>query len=312
MRLLIAEDDTTSRMILEGVVRKWGYDPVSVHDGTAAWDILLDEKAPKLLLLDWEMPGVDGIEICRRLRKRDTGNPSYVILLTGNTETEDIVRGLDAGASDYICKPYKNEELLARLKVGERMLKLQADLNGAKGVLAHQAMHDPLTDMYNRRAILDILEHELSRARRTGKYISIGICDIDHFKQINDCYGHQAGDDVLVAYTRVVNATLRGGDYIGRWGGEEFLIIAPQTGTEESSGLFERIRKNIEAENPPAGPDKECIGFTVSIGVVRSSGAELADRLLSAADRAMYAAKKAGRNRVVSGSVDAEYCTTEE
>lgn len=299
MRVLIAEDDRTSRTILTAILKKWGYDAIAVEDGTAAWEIMASSEAAKLVLLDWNMPGMDGLEICRRLREREKANPAYIILLTANTEIGDIVQGLEAGASDYICKPYNNEELLARIRVGERMLKLQADLNEAKGILAHQAMHDPLTNVYNRRAITDVLEHEISRVGRTGKRVSVGLCDLDYFKQINDCHGHETGDRALVAFTRAVEETLRGSDYLGRWGGEEFLVIAAETGEEEANSLFQRIRAATEAVRVPGGDGKEDVNFTVSIGCTRGTGAETAEALIRAADEALYKAKERGRNCVI-------------
>ena len=202
MKILIAEDDFTSRSMLTAILKKWGYDPVVTEDGMAAWDALQKPDAPRLVLLDWNMPGLDGLEVCRRLRTKETPNPPYVILLTGRGEKGDIVRGLEAGANDYIAKPYDNAELQARIRVGQRMLELQAKLLEARDALAHQATHDALTGIFNRRAILDRLAQEISRAERDGTPLSVGMFDIDHFKKINDTFGHQAGDDVLVAFAR--------------------------------------------------------------------------------------------------------------
>jgi two-component system, cell cycle response regulator len=297
MRILIAEDDKTTRLILEGVVKKWGYEPLAVENGIAARDAMTHPEGPKLAIMDWSMPGMDGIEVCRLLRDKETSNPAYIILLTGKTDTEDIVRGLDAGASDYICKPYKNEELLARLRVGQRMLQLQSALNEAQVILAHQAMRDPLTNIYNRRAITDILKHELARTRRAKKSVSIAICDIDHFKQINDSHGHRTDDNVLIEFTRTVLDILRESDYLGRWGGEEFLVIAPGVNDRDHGGLFDRIRQGVEAMEIPG---EDCrIRITVSIGIAIGTGHEQADEFIQAADSAMYQAKNSGRNRVV-------------
>lgn len=301
MRILIAEDDITSRHILSAILRKWGFDPVVTEDGNAAWAALQRADAPRLVLLDRNMPGLDGVEVCRRLRKVESSNPPYVILLTAQGAKDDIVQGLDAGANDYVTKPYDNDELQARIRVGQRMLDLQTRLLEARDALAHQAMHDPLTGLFNRRAILDKLVQEISRAKRDEGTLSIGMIDIDHFKTINDTYGHQVGDEVLTVFAGRVQAHLRDYDCIGRHGGEEFLVIAPVAATPVDGSLYERLRATV-ADTPietRAGP----IPVTVSIGVARGTGQSTVDALLAAADVALYQAKAAGRNRVVCEAV---------
>lgn len=296
MRILIAEDDFTSRNILASIVKKWGYNPVVTEDGQAAWDALQQPDAPKLLLLDWNMPIIDGLEVCRRLREIDSSDPFYIILLTGRGEKDDIVKGLDAGANDYIIKPYDNAELRARVKVGQRMLDLQSSLLEAQNALAYQATHDSLTGIFNRRAILDALEKELARMRREEGRLTIGMCDIDHFKKINDTYGHQAGDDVLIAFTGCIKGWLRDYDCVGRYGGEEFLIIAPGDSGQGTDSLYERLRMRIADTGM-----ETCAGMisiTASIGVACGTGQTTADTLLAAADTALYRAKADGRNRI--------------
>ncbi|MCX5756978.1 MAG: diguanylate cyclase, partial [Candidatus Hydrogenedentes bacterium] len=227
MRVLIAEDDLTSRNILAAILKKWGHDPVVTKDGAAAWNVLQQPDAPKLVLLDWNMPGMEGLEVCRRLRDNASSNPPYVILLTGRGEKGDIVRGLEAGANDYIAKPYDNEELQARIGVGKRMLELQASLLDTRDALEHLAMHDPLTGIFNRRAILDRLRAEISRARRDGGRLSVGMCDLDHFKKINDRLGHQAGDELLKAISKRLKNLVRSSDTVARMGGDEFMLLMP-------------------------------------------------------------------------------------
>jgi two-component system, cell cycle response regulator len=297
MKILIAEDDFTSRSILAAVLKKCGFDPVVTEDGNAAWDVLQGPEAPRLLLLDWSMPGLDGLEICRRLRKQDLRNPPYVILLTARGEKSDIVLGLEAGANDYVAKPYNNDELQARIRVGQRMLEMQSHLLEARDAMAYQATHDFLTGVFNRRAILDRLEEEISRAGREQGSLTVGMFDIDHFKNINDTYGHQAGDEALIAFTSRVKSGLREYDSLGRYGGEEFLVIVPGSIGEESESLYERLRGLVaDAEIPTkAGP----ISLTVSIGVAAGTGHSNVDALLVASDAALYQAKAGGRNRVV-------------
>ncbi len=295
-RILLAEDDHTARKMLAGVVHKWGYDPIAVADGDAAWQCLQDKTAPRLLLLDWMMPGIDGLELCRRIRLRKTSNPAYIILLTARDSTEDIVRGLNAGANDYIVKPFQPAELEARLKVGGRLLVLQEELNEARERLAYQALHDPLTGCLNRRAIMAELDREIARARRDGKLLYAAICDLDHFKSINDHHGHQAGDTILNEFVRRLTANLRTYDRIGRYGGEEFLLLTPVMGENDPPTLFERLRLETAAQ-PFQFRDFE-IAVTVSIGVASLRHEDNVDLFLARADEALYQAKNAGRNQV--------------
>ncbi len=296
MKVLIAEDDLTSRSILTAVLRKWGFDPVVTEDGEAAWGVLQRPDAPRLLLLDWNMPGMDGLEICRRLGEISSGNPPYVILLTARGEKSDVVQGLEAGAADYVSKPYDNEELQARIRVGQRMLELQSHLVEARDALAHQATHDFLTGVFNRRAIRERLNQEILRVGREKESLSIGMLDIDHFKNINDTYGHQAGDEALLAFTRCIQDGLRKYDCVGRYGGEEFLVIAPGSIGMRSENLYERLRIRIaEAE---IATNAGSIFLTISIGVAAGTSQSTVDTLIAAADTALYQAKAGGRNRV--------------
>ncbi len=300
MKILLAEDDFTSRSMLAAILKKWGYDPVITKDGAAAWEELQRPDAPRLVLLDWNMPGLEGLEVCRRLRKKETTDPSYVILLTGRGEKSDIVLGLDAGANDYISKPYDNAELQARIRVGQRMLELQASLLETQAALAHQATHDALTGILNRRAILEQLTRELARSLRQGVKLSVGMCDIDHFKKVNDSLGHQAGDEVLVAFARCLQAGLREYDYLGRYGGEEFLIIATGISGQKDDGLYERLCRQVAATEVKTKAGN--VSLTVSIGVAEGTGQSTVDRLIAAADTALYQAKADGRNRVARSS----------
>ncbi len=297
MKILIAEDDRTSRDILHAILLKWGYDPLVVIDGNAAWDLLQKPGCPNLLILDWNMPGLDGIEVCRRVREKESPDPPYIIILTARGEKSSIVEGLEMGANDYITKPYDIDELRARIRVGQRMLELQSDLNKTKNALAHEAMHDPLTGVLNRRAILNNLQAELSRLKRMGGTLSIGMCDIDYFKQVNDRFGHQVGDEVLCHFTRTIQQNLRDYDLVGRYGGEEFLVVAcGSTGTAQE-GLYQRLCLQIAKKTMIA--DRENGNITVSIGVAGGTGTSTVNELLEAADSALYQAKKEGRNRVV-------------
>jgi len=297
MKVLIAEDDMTSRIILDSVLKKWGFTPVLTCNGKEAWDVMQSKDGPRLAILDWQMPEMNGIEVCQKIREIDTSEPPYLILLTSKDEKKDIVKGLQAGANDFISKPYDNEELQARINVGRRMVKLQFELGEAYRALEHEAMHDPLTNIFNRRAIMDLLEKEVARAKREKTGLCVGLCDLDFFKKVNDTHGHQIGDEVLIAFTRFVTDQLRLNDHVGRIGGEEFLIVASVSKELQLDALFERICEHVR--NSEITTEKGSILITVSIGVARYKGVENIDGLVAAADTALYHAKKTGRDRVV-------------
>ncbi len=297
MRILIADDDYTSRLVLSGILTKEGHEVVSADDGTAAWAVLGQPGAPSLAILDWMMPGMDGVEVVRRVRELKTDRPPYIIMLTARGDKGDIVVGLKTGANDYVAKPFDPNELRARIAVGERMVALQDALLESREALVHQASHDALTGLMNRRAILERFQEELSRASRTGQKIAIGMCDIDHFKKVNDTWGHQVGDEVLRAVATGLGAHLRDYDAVGRIGGEEFLTITPFTPGTDCAALYDRLRASI-ADTRVATRSGE-LSVTISVGVACSTSEGAMDQTLEAADRALYQAKNSGRNRVV-------------
>jgi two-component system cell cycle response regulator len=301
MRILIAEDDLTARTILTGVLKKWGYDPVTVKDGQAAWEVLQQPDSPRMIILDWMMPGMDGLEVIKRARARSVEQPPYIILLTSKDEKGDILSGLETGANDYVKKPFDHEELYARIRVGQRTVELQTSLYDTQQTLAHLATHDPLTGILNRRAILQQLSKELSRNRRDGNNaggsrLSIGFFDIDKFKEINDQYGHQVGDEVLKGLVGILASQLRAYDTFGRLGGDEFLVVAPGTGEENREHLFGRILAAIAGARIVSTAGE--VSVTVSIGVATADVESSEDQLLDIADAAMYLAKREGGNRV--------------
>ncbi len=299
MKILIAEDDPTSRMILVAVVSEWGYEPIAVEDGAQALTVLQAEEPPRLLLLDWEMPKLNGLALCKLIREEDTSNPPYIILLTGRSDTEDIVTGLKFGANDYISKPFENAELQARLQVGKRMLDLQDELNSEKEAMAFQANYDELTGLMNRRAVMKSMANELERSKRNLQPLYICMCDIDHFKKINDTHGHLAGDAVLKEIAERFNTSLRPYDICGRYGGEEFLIIL-NSKEDHVQDLFERVRQAI-ADNPFTY-EQTILNVTISCGVTLYSpptDQRNSTQLLTDADTALYEAKNGGRNRIV-------------
>jgi two-component system cell cycle response regulator len=302
LKILIAEDDPVSRRILEAKLVKWGYEVLVTSNGDEAWRALQADDAPTLAILDWMMPGMDGVEICRKVRKDDREPYTYLILLTSLHRDEDLVTGMEAGADDYITKPFKASELKVRLRAGRRIIDLQNELIEAREALREQATHDPLTGLWNREEILRILKQELSRAEREDGHVSMIMADLDHFKNVNDSYGHMAGDAVLRVTTRRMSSLLRSYDNIGRYGGEEFVIVLPGCDRESAAAFAERLRLCIGEEKMdiPEG----MIPLTISLGVATSSREKRydIDSLIQAADQALYRAKENGRNRVESQS----------
>jgi len=294
VKILIAEDDLTSRKILAGVLRKIGHEVLETVDGLAAWTELQKEGAPKLAILDWMMPGMEGLDVVRKVRSLDLEKPPYIIMLTTRGEKADVIAGLDAGANDYLSKPFDTGELQARVEVGRRMMELQDALVESRKALAYEASHDPLTKLSNRRAILEYLEHEISCAKRSGDIVTAGMCDIDHFKKVNDTLGHQTGDDVLceLAYLLRDHAETRG--RAGRMGGEEFLHILRLPPESDFMAEYAALCSRIAATSLKTRSGD--ILVTVSIGVSRAGEGSSVDGMLGLADAALYRAKALGRN----------------
>lgn len=305
MKALIADDDKVLRMILEKQLQGWGFETVTASNGTEALEIISnseDEDIPRLLLLDWEMPGLNGIELCRAIRAKESNDPPYIMLVTGHTDSEHIVTALQAGANDFLSKPTKPVELKARIGVGMRTLELQHRLNIANEMLAYKAEHDELTGLRNRSSLIERLETDIERSRRTGESIAIGICDIDHFKRVNDTYGHPVGDRVLKEFAERMRESFRPYDLLARYGGEEFFVCCT-THEDSVDTIFERFRENIDSHSFLA--NDLGLDITVSVGICTYQGdlSEISTRnilldLISDADAALYEAKKQGRNRV--------------
>lgn len=299
MRILIAEDDLVSRRLLELTLKGWGYEVIAVDNGCAAAQRLEEPDAPSLAILDWEMPGMSGIDVCRAVRRRADVPYVYVLLLTGRDGAEDTVDGLEAGADDYLVKPVSMAELRSRLRSGQRVLKLQQELIAARDQLKHEATHDALTGVRNRGGVLEQLEIEHARALREKTALSVIIFDVDHFKHVNDEHGHPTGDDVLREITKRPRSILRSYDVVGRYGGEEFLIIMPGLDAEDALVTAERVRRSIGTT--PVGTRVGPLEATVSLGVASliRGMEESAEGLIGRADAALYEAKRTGRNRVV-------------
>ena len=310
MKVLVAEDQAAIRRWLSGLVEKWGYEVVAVGDGQAAWEAIQSPEGPQLAILDWMMPKMDGRELCSAIRQNVRGSYVYILMLTGKDSREDIVRGLEAGADDYVIKrsaPDNSDlaELKARLNTGRRIVELQNELLAANKALECanealkiQATHDGLTSLWNRSAIIELLEREWSESRRQGKPLGVIIADLDHFKRINDSYGHLAGDTVLRAAAKHMQDVLRPSDVIGRYGGEEFLVILPGCALPNLVPLAERLRQAVCDLRIEFGGQH--IPVTVSMGGTSAdpSWTGSLPALLHTADESLYRAKAAGRNCV--------------
>lgn len=296
VRILIADDDALSRRMLEATLHELGHDAVTVADGTAALSVLLSEDGPRLAILDWVMPGADGLAVCQAVRE-SSAQYVYMILLTANDRREDMLAALEAGADDFLTKPCHAPELQARLRSGSRVLELQEGLLRAQEALRLEATRDHLTGLWNRRMISDHLDRELRRTAREHRPLAVVMADLDHFKRVNDTHGHAAGDAVLREAAGRIRSATRDYDLIGRYGGEEFLLLLPGCDAASAGQVAERVR--VEIAKTPVEIGKVALTVSVSLGVAWTSDRPVdASALILAADEALYRAKAGGRDRV--------------
>ena len=304
-RVLVADDDMVTRMMLSATLKDWGLEVVEATNGEEALAQLTSADPPKLALVDWNMPIKNGLEVCRELRSGAPEPYIYTIILTSMNKSEDIVTGLDAGADDYVIKPYNPNELRVRLKAGERITSLQSELVKAKEKLQEQADRDPMTGLYNRRAIQRKFRDQQVDPMTVGNPLSALLLDIDHFKLINDTHGHDVGDLVIIEVGRRIREVVGAGVLVSRYGGEEFLMLLPLTQMEPSQDVAEKLRMAIRSE-PLVTPEGTSVSLTVSMGL--SSGTlredDVIETFVKYADEALYEAKEGGRDRVVSAFLD--------
>jgi two-component system, cell cycle response regulator len=297
-RVLVAEDDAMFRRILQSWLENWGYGVTVAEDGARAWKILQQEPPPQILILDWMMPEMNGLELCRKVREQNRVPYQYILLATAKDAKQDLVRGLEAGADDYLTKPLDRSELQARLRACNRILTLQDHQMQAHEQLRFQAAHDLLTGTWNRGAILETLHRELERAARAESAVGILLLDVDHFKTVNDTHGHLTGDGVLREVTQRIIKAARAYDSVGRYGGEEFLIVLPGCSRGQIQQSGERIRSAVDCG--PILVNGSEVPVTVSIGAaVATRGTTSETEMLAAADAALYRAKEIGRNRTI-------------
>jgi diguanylate cyclase (GGDEF)-like protein len=300
VKILVADDDPVSLRMIERMLQHIGYEVIAADNGRKAADILSTAGGPRLSLIDWMMPQLDGPDLCREVRDRNDDLYTYILLLTAKQSREDVVIGLKAGADDYLTKPFHPAELEARLNTGRRILQLEDKLVEAREEMRLKATHDGLTSLWNRAAILTLLRSGLSRSIRDRSAVSLLLCDIDHFKRINDTHGHLVGDEVLqVVSDRLLDA-VRTYDAVGRYGGEEFLIVLTGCVDDDLRNRAEQVRKAISSFPIPtsSGP----IFASMSVGAITIENWETAlpiELFLKQADNALYQAKAAGRDKVV-------------
>lgn len=298
MRVLVADDSLVMRRLLESTLESWDYEVTSAKDGDEAWAVLSSDDPPRVAILDWMMPGHSGLELCQLVRQQAKPDYTYIILLTSKSQREDIVEGLRSGADDYVVKPFDRHELEVRVRVGRRIIDLQAQLLEAQEALRDQATRDALTRIWNRASILEILDREVCRAVRERRPLGVAMMDIDHFKSINDSLGHLAGDEALKETAFRLSGGMRSYDSFGRYGGEEFLFVVPGCEDKNLVAYAERLRHVIESD-PYRLADQD-VKVTASFGVtaLMPGGEATPDQLIRAADEALYEAKRTGRNRV--------------
>ena len=298
MRILVAEDDAISRTLLERTLQRAGYAVISVENGTQAVAELIKQDAPRLALLDWIMPEMDGVEVCREIRCRKKQAYTYLILLSSRESKEDIVAGLGSGADDYLTKPFDADELKARLRTGHRILELEDHLVEARESMRFQATHDLLTSLWNRGVIVELMSNEIMRSRRERSCTAVMMCDIDHFKSVNDQHGHAVGDEVLREVARRLHNSVRSYDMVGRYGGEEFLVALNKCNPGSAVSRAENLREKIAGL--PIQTAKQPVSVTISIGLALSTEYTKCtiEEIMHHADMALYEAKAAGRNCV--------------
>jgi diguanylate cyclase (GGDEF)-like protein len=317
VKVLVAEDDYTSRVLLETMLRGWGHEVLTAEDGDGALRLIAQHDDLQLLVLDWIMPGRDGPDICRAVRAAVRQNYVYIILLTAKTEREAFLEGMESGADDYIIKPFDAEQMRARLRVAERIVQLEERLSSQNEALRlaneqtrqlltqvqaqaieleRQAREDWLTGLYNRRHLDLHLQREFVRARRYQSPLTVAIADLDNFKSVNDRFSHHVGDEVLRTLADILQSNSRSTDIVGRYGGEEFVIILPETTREQGLIVCEKIRRTVEEYN--WSRVHEGLRMTVSVGMSSDTSLANYEKMLTQADDRLYEAKRAGKNTV--------------
>jgi diguanylate cyclase (GGDEF)-like protein len=297
--ILVVDDSLVIRAVVRGWLEEQGYQVVEADDGVAAVERCL-ALTPDVVLLDIELPGLNGHEVLARLKTEPTVKDVPVVFLTKRTGMDEVLRGLREGAHDYLSKPFDPAELVARVGAAVRVKKLQDELHRRNVDLDMLSRTDMLTGLFNRRHMDEQLRAQMKTARRHGQEVGLLLLDVDHFKAVNDTYGHVAGDDVLCELARRISSELRAGDVAGRWGGEEFVVLLAQVGLVGAVDAGERIRAVVAAS--PVHAAGHAINVTVSGGCAAGPGPGSSEDLVHQADTGLYRAKDRGRNCIVAAS----------
>jgi two-component system cell cycle response regulator len=297
LQVLVVDDSPFSRKLVEHAIEGDSYSLLLAENGDEALR-LFKENRPAVVITDWMLPDSSGPELCERIRAESTDSYTYIILLTSMTEKEDIVKGLSAGADDYLTKPFDRDELLARIGVGRRTIELHREIDAKNKLLEEMAHTDPLTGLPNRRAIEEWAARQLRGAARHGFAVWVAHADLDNFKSINDNYGHDAGDQVLQKFGEVLRESTRASDISGRMGGDEFLLVMTHLDEKSTRLTVERLRGQFAALKFLFGGDT--VSVTASFGIAGFQGKEPPEfsKLVRQADKALYTGKRAGRNQV--------------
>ena len=306
MRALFADDDPISRLIAQRALEALGHDCLVVNDGAQAWD-LFRSWHPDVVISDLTMPGLTGIQLCRKIRASASGGYTYFVMVSSHGGFDKILEGMRAGADDYLVKPLDSGLLEARLIAADRVTSLhrqlarqQTELEGLNQELTAIARRDPLTGLGNRRALEEDLDHLEARVRRYGHRYCMAVIDIDHFKSYNDTYGHQAGDEVLQAVAAQLKAHTRSGDEVYRYGGEEFLCIFPEQSLATGALAVQRMQIGLERlAIPHADSPTDMLTFSAGLAMLDPDHPRSTSEVLKEADEALYSAKELGRNRIV-------------
>ncbi len=304
MKILIAQEEEVWRGMLETTLAMWGHEVIATSDGAQAWQELQKEGAPKLAILDRTLPGMDGLAVSREVRNRTELPYIFILLTMAKGQQQEIVEGMKAGADDFLVKPVSADELMIRVRIAKRILEFQEELRSAHEAIGYQTTHDPLTGLWNRTAILDALPRELARAQREGSHVALILAEVDHFKNINDTYGHQVGDAVLREAARRIRSIVRPYDTVGRYGGEEFLVIVPGCDANNVLSHAERLRTSLAGESMDisewgkfTSAKEGKILVTLSLGVAAAEKMKETEPFLHAVEAALGRAQKAGHNR---------------
>jgi two-component system, cell cycle response regulator len=292
LSVLVAEDNAVMQTVIKFMLSSWGYEPILTVNGTDAWEILRGNDAPRLAILDWMMPGIDGVELCRRVRAAGKEPYTYLMLLSARTEGADLIRAMDGGADDYLRKPFDAQELRVRLSAGRRIIELQEELVAAREALRAQATCDSLTGLLNHAHILGALQGALQEALRRNEPVSVLLADIDRFRHINDSFGHPAGDEVLREFCRRFRAVLPADASLGRYGGEEFLAVLPHCDSPAARALAEQLRAMVGDEPFNAGAASFSVSCSVGISSCDEPQTGDAAALLRKVDEALFWAKR--------------------